>query len=638
MAPLLTAQHLARSYGTQTVLVDVSVAIEEGDRIGLLGANGSGKSTLGRILAGVEPPDTGTLARRKGLRVGFLAQEPHFEAGETAAQVVERGLATWRDAVRAHGEVSERLGAGESSEEQLAALLEEQQRLGHEVERLGGWQHDRHVRALLAELRIDPERVAESLSGGERRRVAIAQVLVASPDLTVLDEPTNHLDAQTAEWLEEKLLEEFKGALVLVTHDRYFLDRVVGKTWELDRGVLRSFEGNYARYLERKDEQLALEARTEQNRLNVLRREREWLARSPAARTGKQKARIQRAEQLVSTVQREHRAERRVLFELAESESSEILLECEGLSVAWSERTLVKDFSLRLRAGERLALLGENGSGKTSLLRTLLGEVAPRAGWVRKAPRTQVLYFDQGRTSVDPEKSVWDNVFQGSDAVQVGGRPINIHSWLERFLFSGAQVRQKAGSLSGGERARLALAMMLRGSANLLVLDEPTNDLDLPTLSLLEELVLEFAGAVLIVSHDRWLLDRVASGVLAFEGDGKVLRYAGGYEDYCVQRAMREVEAAAPEKPAAERKKAPEKAPAKQGLSFAEKRELEGIAEKIDAAEKRARELEAKLADPAIYAQGGQVKALQAEHEKATAEVDALMARWETLEARKETS
>jgi ATP-binding cassette subfamily F protein uup len=638
--PVLTAHHLSKSFAHRPVLQDVSLAIEPGERTGLIGNNGSGKSTLGKILVGVEEPDGGTVARRRDVECAYLAQEPVLDPALTAFAEVEQGLARWHTATRRYEEVAELLsrGAGDA-----ALLLTEQSELGAEIERLGGWEQGHRVRAMLEHLGIRrPEQRIGELSGGERRRVALARLLVSQPGFAVLDEPTNHLDADTAAWLEHHLVHEFKGALLLVTHDRYFLDHVVTRVFELDRGLLGTFEGNYQRYLELKAERLEHEARVEANRMNVLRRERDWLSRGPAARTTKQKARIQRAEALEETVKGARRTTETANFDLSGMQSSKRVLEARDVSRRFGERTLFEHFDFVLNPGERVGIIGKNGAGKTTLLRTLLQMDPPTQGEVTFGPKTTVMYFDQQRAGIDDDKSVLDNVREGSDKVRLGDEYVQIQSYLERFLFDGAKQRQAAGSLSGGERARLALAKMLRGGANLIVLDEPTNDLDLVTLSTLEEILTSFDGAALVVTHDRYFLDRVATSILSFEEDGRVVRYAGGYEDYRIQRANMDAERAAAERAAAREQPAPSSTSAraakkKNPLTMAEEKELAALPERIDVAERAVTGLETELNDPALYAtRAGEVAGLQAKLDAARADVEALMTRWEALESKRE--
>jgi ATP-binding cassette subfamily F protein uup len=491
------------------------------------------------------------------------------------------------------------------------------------------------------------------MSGGERRRVALARILVARPGLAVLDEPTNHLDADTAEWLEQHLRLEFPGALVLITHDRYFLDRVVTRVLELDRGRVTGFEGNYERYLEIKAERMAHEARVEANRMNILRRERDWLSRGPAARTTKQKARILRAEALEETVREDRRYVAAAAFELAGVRSGKRILELRSVGKRIGERVLFQGLDLHVGPGERLGVIGPNGAGKTTLLRLVLGQDVPSEGEVVLGTNTRIAYFDQQRAGLEDDKTVLENVTQGSDKIRLGDEYVTIQSYMERFLFDGAKQRQAVGSLSGGERARVALAKMLRGGANLVLLDEPTNDLDIETLSSLEELLTSFDGSAIVVTHDRYFLNRTATSILSFEDGGRVVRYAGDYDDYRSQRAAmtarrdEQARAAREEQVRRAAREEPQRsgdgaggastsARKRSALTMAEARELEGLPARIDAAERAVAALADALNDPALYAtRAGEVAGIQSRLTQGQAELDALMARWEALETKK---
>jgi ATP-binding cassette subfamily F protein uup len=650
--PALTAQHLRKAFGPQVVLDDATFTLVRGEKVGLIGANGAGKSTLAKILAGVEVPDGGSVSVRRGLTVRYLAQEPELDPAKSARAVVEDALVAWREATSRHAEVTARLAEpSEASRQVHDALVKEQAELDDAVVRLGGWERGHEALGFLQKLGVrDVDRPCGERSGGERRRIALAQLLVASPDVAILDEPTNHLDADTAAWLEEHLAGQFQGAIVLVTHDRYFLDAVVTRIVELERGRVATYAGGYSDYLEKKAELLAHEERVEQNRQNALRREREWLSRGPKARGTKQKARIQRA--LALEAQGPATAGRPgevSLVTAAAPAQGKTVLELRGVQVAVGAEPLNAPFDLFVREGERVGIVGPNGVGKTTLLRAVLAAAGePIGGAARLATgeivvgkNTRVAHLDQARAELDDDKSVFDDVRgDGSTVVQLGLRgreTLDLRSYLELFLFDGQKQRQRVGSLSGGERARVALAKVLRRGANLLVFDEPTNDLDLPTLAALEEMLTGYPGSVLVVTHDRAFLDRVATAILAFEADdgapASVTRYAGGYQDYVQQRgerrAAREVEPARAE-PAAKPAKA------RSGLTYAERIELDGIVDTIDAAERAVAAVEAKLADPALYATRGQeVAPLQRELEAARAEAARLVARWEALEAKK---
>ncbi len=636
--PVLTATDLHKSFGPQRILDGVTVTLRSNERVGLVGINGSGKSTLAKILAGVEPPDTGTIARRRNAEIAYLAQDPVFDGALTPREVVLAGLSSWAEAKGRHDRVSHLLGKGEGD---LHALLEEQTHAAAEVERLGGWDRMHEVDSILGHVGVTrPEAPMDTLSGGDRRRVALARILVARPALAVLDEPSNHLDVETVEWLERYLIDEFPGALLLITHDRYLLDRVAQRTLELDQGKLYDYEGGYEDYLEAKAERQAHEARTEGNRQNFLRTELEWLRRQPKARSTKQKARIDRAEAAKSAPP--PKVDRTTVLAMDSTRTGKTILEFRDLGLELGGRTLVSGLSFILTPGERLGIVGRNGTGKTTLLRAILGEQAPSAGEVVVGKNTRIAYFDQHRADLDEKASIFDNVADNNSRISLGGETLEVRAYLERFLFDPYKQRQPVGSLSGGERARVALAKMLSRGANLIILDEPTNDLDVATLGALEGLLTELDGCAIVVTHDRWFLNRVATSILAFEGDGKVVRYAGAYDDYREQRARAEearLTVATAKASAAVKVPEPakEKAAKGKGLTYAERIELDGIMAAIEAAEASAATLETKLADPTLYAsRGGEVPGLRADLERAHAEAARLLARWEELETRRD--
>ncbi len=638
----LTADHIARRFGSLDVLRDVSLSVDLGEKIGLVGVNGSGKSTLGRILAGVDTADMGVVARRRDLTFAYLCQEPVLDPGRTAYQEVESALGAWHAATRRYEQLSEIISVARDEAPGMDAWVDEQTTLALEIEELGGWDTGHKVHAMLARLGVRNvhQRVAE-LSGGERRRVALAKVLLSAPDFAVLDEPTNHLDADTAEWLEGYLRDEFTGALVLITHDRYFLDRVVTRIAELDRGELVVYPGSYGAYLEARAERLEHEARTEARRENLLRREREWLARGPKARATKQKARIQRAEELGETVIAARRKEHTATIQAAAVRSGRTVLEFHGVSKRFGARELFAGLNLYLCPGDRMGVIGPNGVGKTTLVRMVLGEESPTEGEVRLGKNTRVAYFDQGRSGLRDDLSVYDNLYEGSDKVRLGERWLNLRSYLEGFLFDGAKQRQLVGSLSGGERARVALARMLRGDSNLLILDEPTNDLDIATLGVLEEMLVEWPGTAIMVSHDRYFLNRVATSILAFEPHGRVVHQAGDYDTW---RALREDtlrvdaerESARSTAPDASRRATLRPGPDVKPLTLAETRELEELPGRIDEADAALQALERRLNDPMFYAaSASEVSSTVTAAEETRRRVEGWMARWEALEARR---
>ncbi len=631
---LLRAANVQLSFGSRTVFQGLTLTLEEGERVGLVGVNGSGKSSLMKILAGVTRADTGELQLRRGARVTYLPQEPQFPEGATVASELSVAEGPLRETLAAHSELSRKLEA--TPAEAQGKLLEQMAVLADRIEHLGGWDTEHQAKTLLDRLGVkDWERPVEQLSGGLRKRVAIARALLTRPELLMLDEPTNHLDADTVDWLEEEL-DKLPGALLLVTHDRYFLDGLVDRIVEIQPGEgVTSYPGNYEAYVEQKlvaQEQAAL---AQHKRERWISQEVAWLRRGPEARRTKSKARIERARKLMAEkgFQRPKVAGLQVV---AAPRLGHTVIEAEGLEKSFGELRVLKGVDFRLQRGERVGLVGPNGVGKTTFLRVLLGEVPPDGGKLVIGKNTKVAYYDQARASLDPEQTVYEAASGGDDWVELGEKKIALRDYLDDLLFPVPMQRQKVKALSGGERNRLLLARLFLEGSNVLVLDEPTNDLDIVTLNILEGLLLGFAGSVLLVTHDRYFLDKVATSILAFEGDGRVTRYEGNYEMY--RRLKEQAEAARPA-PAAPKKESPApppqapKAARKPGkLSYKEQRELDGMEAAIEAAETRKGELEAKLADPSIYSSATKVPELQKELDVATAEVDRLYTRWQELQ------
>ena len=637
MANVLNVQSLHKSYGSRVIFDGVSFAVDEGEKVGFIGVNGSGKSTLFRIVAGVEGHEGGTLAFQRGIRVGYLAQEPEFAEGDTILSAAASGRPDLMEAIGEYHAVSEALATGGGDAEKLLAR---QESASAKIQALGGWDYEHRMESLLTRLGVDRwERPVAGLSGGEQKRVALARVLLQAPELLLLDEPTNHLDADTVAWLEEHL-DEYAGAVMLITHDRYFLDRVVTRMIEVSVGELTPYPGGYTEYLEAKAERMERMAVEEEKRKKLIAQELEWVRRSPPARTGKAKARIGRAESLISE-QREKRLPTRTAVEITAGDAPRLgrtVLNLHDISKGYGGRTLIRSFSTILQAGERIGVIGPNGVGKTTLLRVIMETEPPDSGSVELGKNTKIAYFDQKREDIDPELSIYEAA-SGQDWVNVGGQRTHLRSYLETFLFPPAQQRQKVSSLSGGERNRLLLARLFLQDANLLILDEPTNDLDLVTLQVLESVLADWAGCVLLVTHDRFFLDKVATGLIVFEGDGVLRRHAGGYDLYRRLKEQREAETAAAaeravrKSPAAPTTASKSSSDGPRKLSWKEKKELEGMEAAILEAEERKEALEKRLADPGLYAAApDEVTRLSAEYRDAGEQVERLYARWAELE------
>jgi ATP-binding cassette subfamily F protein uup len=647
---LLSAHHLHKSYGTHSVLADISFTLSVGERVGLVGNNGSGKSTLAKIVAGVETPDQGQLMRKRSMRVGILNQVPDADLSLSAHDAVALGLAEWRNVKVAHDRVVAELADAVNDSARTEALLLQQAEFAHSIEQLGGWDQEHRIDGLLQHLGVnDVHAPLQTRSGGELRRIALAQQLLAQPDLLVLDEPTNHLDTAIIEWLETYLTESFPGALLVITHDRYFLDRVVTRTLELSQGTLTSYAGGWEQYLLGKAEREALQARTEANRQNFLRREIEWLRRQPKARGTKQKARIQRAEGAIEDAPTALGAD--VKLSLGSERQGSSVLEFKDVDLEVGGRLLVQGLNLILGRKRRVGIIGANGCGKTSLLRLVMTGSKPQRGEVVLGKTTRIAYLDQTRSGLVDDQSIIANV---SDAprVRFGGDDVTIFNYLERFNFRGEQLQKRVGMLSGGERARVALAKLLLNETNLLILDEPTNDLDVSTLGALEEMLVDFEGSALIVTHDRYFLNRVATDVLAFEGQGSVVHVVGNYDNYMSLRghlfaqaqalggpqsavSAAGTTASAPPNPATTAKP-PERARAVK-LSYSEQRELDGLLPAIEAAEAEVARLEAALSDPDLYKSGASAgRLLDTELAGARKGLETKLARWEELESKRE--
>ena len=640
MTAILTVQNVDKAFGTRVVLAGVSFAVGERDRVGIVGLNGAGKSTLLKLLVGADEPDGGLITRQRDLTLEYVAQEPALDGALTVGETVRQGLRAHQAALAELATLEARIP--ELAGDKLHAALDEQARLHARLEHAGGWDREHEVRSLAAALQLPAlESTIATLSGGERRRVALARAILARPALLALDEPTNHLDAETVAWLEQRLAREWDGALMLVTHDRYFLDRVATRILELDRGQLFAYDGGYTAFLEQQAERLSQETAREQARRSFVRRELDWIRRGPQARGTKQKARIDRFDAAVSAAPTadDKRSGPMALRLPTGGRMGKTILELKdvGKRVPGSGdagRWLFRGLTLMMKPGDRIGVVGPNGAGKTTLVRTLLGELPPDEGEVVVGVNTRFAYLDQSRAELRADKTVLDEVSDGNDHVFFDDGAVHVRTFLRMMLFDDRFADTPIGALSGGERNRVQLARLLRRGGNLLVLDEPTNDLDLVTLGVLEDALTNFPGCALVVSHDRWFLDKIATGILAFEGDGRVEFYEG---DWSAWHARQQLSVASEPLPVSERKpEKPEKpkATAARKLTFKEKQELEGIEAAISTAESKVATLQAELEDPTIYkTRVAEVPALVAALDAARAEVDRLYKRWEELDA-----
>ena len=531
-------KNLSRTYpGGREVVKNVTLAFLPGAKIGVLGVNGSGKSTLMKIMAGLDKDYTGEAFVAEGAKVGYLSQEPELDATKTVMENVIEGLGETKALLDRFDTVSARF-AEELSDDEMNALIAEQAELQEKIDAINGWDLQRTVEIAMDALRCPPgDADVTKLSGGERRRVALCRLLLSRPDLLLLDEPTNHLDAESVAWLE-KFLENYPGTVVAVTHDRYFLDNVAGWILELDRGKGIPYEGNYTGWLEQKQKRLQVEASQEKSRQRTLARELEWIGQSPSARRSKSKARIAAYEELLAQDGEALGGEAQIVIPPG-PRLGDVVIEANDVRKGFGDRLLVENLSFRLPPGGIVGVIGPNGAGKTTLFRMITGQEKPDSGTFRTGETVKLGYVDQSRDALADNKTVWEEISEGRDDVQLGKRSMPSRAYVAAFNFKGTDQQKKVGQLSGGERNRVHLAKMLKSGANLLLLDEPTNDLDVDTLRALEEALLEFAGCAVVISHDRWFLDRVATHILAFEGDSVVTWFEGNYQDYEADKKRR---------------------------------------------------------------------------------------------------
>jgi ATP-binding cassette ChvD family protein len=528
---IYTMHRVQKFHGPERqVLRDISLSFYPGAKIGVLGPNGAGKSTLLRIMAGLDEPSSGRAELAPGATVGLLSQEPQLDPAKDVRGNVEDGVAEKRDLLETFNQLSQRF-AEPMSDDEMAKLLEEQGEVQDRIERLDAWNLDRDLDVAMDALRCPPSDAdVATLSGGERRRVALCRLLLSSPDLLLLDEPTNHLDAESVAWLET-FLERFQGTVLAVTHDRYFLDNVAGWILELDRGHGIPFQGNYSSWLEQKEARLAVEEKQTSARRRTLQRELEWVRMAPRARHAKSKARLDAYEKLLAEEQ-DVKLDSVEIHIPAGERLGDKVVEAKGLSKGFGDRLLIEDLSFSLPPGGIVGVIGPNGAGKTTLFRMIVGDEKPDGGALEIGESVQIAYVDQGRAELDPAKTVWQEVSGGKDLIYLGKREVNSRAYVASFNFRGGDQQKRVGDLSGGERNRLHLAKLLRSGGNLLLLDEPTNDLDVDTLRALEVALDDFAGCAVVISHDRWFLNRVATHMLAFEGDSQVTWFEGSYDEY----------------------------------------------------------------------------------------------------------
>jgi ATP-binding cassette ChvD family protein len=528
---------VSKHHDKKAVLKDIYLSYFYGAKIGVIGLNGSGKSSLLRILAGVDQEFQGRTAVSPGFTIGFLEQEPQLDPGKTVRQIVEEGAQSVVNLLKEYDEINARF-SGPMSDDEMTKLLDRQGTVQEKLDAAGGWDLDARLEMAMDALRCPPPDTSiKVLSGGEKRRVALCRLLLLKPDILLLDEPTNHLDAESVAWLERHI-KEYEGTVIAVTHDRYFLDNVAGWILELDRGAGIPWEGNYSSWLEQKQVRLQQEEKSETDRQKTLQRELEWIRMSPKGRQAKGKARINSYEAMLS--QESERASQDLeIFIPPGPRLGQVVIEAQGVKKSYGDNLLFENMEFRLPAGGIVGVIGPNGAGKTTLFRMIVGQEKPDAGTIRLGETAKLAYVDQSRDLLTASKTVFDEISDGLDVVQLGSRQVNSRAYVARFNFLGADQQKKVGNLSGGERNRLHLAKMLKEGANVLLLDEPTNDLDVNTMRALEEALENFAGCAVIISHDRWFLDRIATHILAFEGESQVVWFEGNYSAYDADRHAR---------------------------------------------------------------------------------------------------
>lgn len=528
---------VSKFYNNKPILKDIYLSYFYGAKIGVIGLNGSGKSSLLKILAGVDKNFNGETVLAPGHTIGFLEQEPQLDNSKTVKEIVEEGVKPVVDLLRKYDEINAKFSEPMNDDE-MSKLLEKQGEVQEKIEAMGGWDLDSRLEMAMDALRCPPsDTPVKVLSGGERRRVALCRLLLQKPDILLLDEPTNHLDAETVAWLEQHL-QKYEGTVIAVTHDRYFLDNVAGWILELDRGEGIPWKGNYSSWLEQKQERLRVEEKQESKRQKTLQHELDWIRMSPKARHAKSKSRITSYENLLKQEKEKGQKELEIYIPIADR-LGDVVIECEKVGKAYGENILIDDLTFAIPPGAVVGIIGPNGAGKTTLFKMITGLEKPDTGNIKIGSTVKLSYVDQSRDALDPNKSIWELISGGEDTVMLGNRQVNSRAYVAQFNFSGPDQQKKVSLLSGGERNRVHLAMMLKQGANVILLDEPTNDLDVNTLRALEEGIENYGGCVLVISHDRWFLDRIATHILAFEGESKVIWFDGNYTEYEDKRKER---------------------------------------------------------------------------------------------------
>jgi ATP-binding cassette subfamily F protein uup len=627
MATLLTLRDISHSYSGPPLLDGVNLTVSENERISLIGRNGEGKSTLLRIIAGLVQADEGERQVALGTGISYLPQEVPTDLAGSTYEIVAAGLEDLAGLLVAYHAATQEV-MQDPSEQNLDRMAEAQ----HALENAGGWQFEQQVETTLSKLSLDPDERFESLSGGRKRRVLLARELVRQPQLLLLDEPTNHLDIDSINWLEG-FLSSWNGSLLFITHDRAFMQRLATRIIELDRGRLTDWPGDYRNYLRRREERAHAEAKANERFDKKLAQEEVWIRQGIKARRTRNEGRVRQLQEMREAYRQRRKGQGEARINLQEAErSGKLVAELENVSYRWGDQELIRDFSTTILRGDKIGIIGPNGCGKSTLLGLLLGRLKPTSGQLRTGTGLEVAYFDQLRASLDMNKSVQDNVGGGSDKVEINGKSRHIVSYLQDFLFTPDRIRQPLNALSGGERNRVLLARLFTRPANLLVLDEPTNDLDVETLELLEELLSDYQGTLLLVSHDRSFIDAVVTSTLVFEGGGVITECAGGYTDWLREKSAREEQQVARPAEKVESRK-PKQKPAAGKLSYKLQRELDQLPAIIEQLEQRQAELEARMAQAGFFeGDAEEVRSVTDEHAAVSAKLEAAFERWGELE------